>query len=181
MLFGTLAVISSLPLLAFGARFKRATPESFGLYAYGDGLGGIPLFYSGGFAYIGEPGKLNSTDAAVVQFSLGDDNSWIGSPNVTIPAGSNVTWSNATFFVPADGASDTRVGFETGTTISDNVTATGFVFYGNNAMRTQDGQLVSLWSALQVSDRVHALYWNDTSQGQQPVMLRSLPPSNPDN
>jgi hypothetical protein len=39
---------------------------TFQLYAYGDGFGGLPLFYADGLAYIGDPSLANSSDAAVV-------------------------------------------------------------------------------------------------------------------
>lgn len=84
-----------------------------------------------------------------------------------------------TFAVPSDSSSDKRVRFLTNETSGSDVITTGFLFYGANAFLFKDGNLESPWFALQVNERVHALYWNDTSLGQVPVTLRNNPPSNP--
>jgi hypothetical protein len=55
--------LTTLPLAVLGAMKPAAT---FQLYAYGDGFGGLPLFYADGFAYVGDPNTFNSSDAAVV-------------------------------------------------------------------------------------------------------------------
>lgn len=44
---------ASLPLVVLGARKRDVSPSAtFQLYAYGDGFGGLPLFYADGLAYI---------------------------------------------------------------------------------------------------------------------------------
>lgn len=58
---------ASLPLVVLGARKRDVSASAtFQLYAYGDGFGGLPLFYADGLAYIGDPSLANSSDAAVV-------------------------------------------------------------------------------------------------------------------
>lgn len=47
MAFKYLALLYTLPLLVLGAK-KRSTLENFGLYGYGEGFGGLPLFYADG-------------------------------------------------------------------------------------------------------------------------------------
>lgn len=41
------ALLLGLPFVASAVQ-KRATPESFMLYAYGEGLGGLPMFNADG-------------------------------------------------------------------------------------------------------------------------------------
>ncbi|KAF1930627.1 uncharacterized protein M421DRAFT_418921 [Didymella exigua CBS 183.55] len=180
MFFSRLAVLSTLPFLSLGMK-KRAVPSNFALYGYGDGLGGFPLFYADGFAYIGEPAKSNSSDAATVAFSLGTDDVWIGNPNNTQLTNSTAaTWSNVTFYVPDTTATDKRIGFLSSNASTDGAVETGFFFYGSTAVLIgSDGTLESSWYALKVGDRTHQLYWNDTSLGQVPVILRSIAPSSP--
>ncbi|KAJ4361051.1 uncharacterized protein N0V89_001620 [Didymosphaeria variabile] len=181
MSFNKLSLLCTLPLLALGANIKRATPDEFGLYGYGDGFGGFPLFYADGYAYLGEPASSNSSDPAVVTFSpsgSGTSQSWIGNPNTTL-TNYTVSWSDVTFAVPSNSASDKRIQFLTSNDTDSDMTTTGFYFYGHTAFVIEDGQLESPWYALQVSERVHALYWNDTSLGQVPVILRNIAPSNP--
>ncbi len=59
-------LLSLLPLAVLGARKRDVTSTAFQLYAYGEDIGGFPLFYDNGLAYVGEPALSNSTDAAVV-------------------------------------------------------------------------------------------------------------------
>jgi hypothetical protein len=59
-------LLSLLPLAVLGARKPVDASTAFQLYAYGEGIGGFPLFYDNGLAYVGEPALSNSTDAAVV-------------------------------------------------------------------------------------------------------------------
>jgi hypothetical protein len=42
-----LIALLSLPMLALG-KVKRATPDSFRLYGYNRGSGGLPVFYADG-------------------------------------------------------------------------------------------------------------------------------------
>ncbi|KAF3029171.1 hypothetical protein E8E12_000402 [Didymella heteroderae] len=177
-----LAVLCTLPFLALGMK-KREMPSNFALYGYAPGLGGLPLFYADGYAYVGEAAQSNSSDAANVAFSLGPDDVWIGNSNTTLLTNSTAAnWSNVTFYVPDNTTSDKRVGFLASDASTDGAIETGFFFYGSTAVLIgESGTLESNFYALQVSERTHRLYWNDTSLGQVPVVLRSMAPSNPPN
>ena len=81
MFMRNLVLYATAPILALGAQ-KRATPSSFELYAYGDDVGGIPIFFADGeddcsssrrtlvtslgYAFVGSPQLSNSSDAAEV-------------------------------------------------------------------------------------------------------------------
>ncbi|KAH7135803.1 hypothetical protein B0J11DRAFT_611673 [Dendryphion nanum] len=176
MFFARYFLSLSLPFLALGAKRQSAT-DTFQLYAYGEGLGGLPVFNAGGDAYVGNPNSFNSSDAAEVIFNP-TENAWVGTPNATATNGTAPNWSNVTFSVP--GSSSGRVKFlDSNSSNSDYITA-GFVFYGSTAMFTGNGELESLWYAEPQADGgAHALYWNTTSEGQIPVTLRRMAPSSP--
>jgi hypothetical protein len=85
-----------------------------------------------------------------------------------------------TFYVPDNTVSDKRVGFLSSTDSTTGAITEGFYFYGSTAVLIgETGTLESSFFALQVSERIHQLYWNDTSLGQVPVILRSIAPSSP--
>ncbi|KAJ4983146.1 hypothetical protein SVAN01_11371 [Stagonosporopsis vannaccii] len=185
MLFSCLAMLYTLPLLALGAK-KRSIPSNFSLYGYGEGFGGFPLFYADGYAYIGEAAQSNSSDAATVILSLGTGDKsdyWVGNPNTTLLTNTTaVSWSNVIFYVPDNTTSDKRVGFHASGDSTASDIESGFYFYGSTAVLIgESGTLESNFYALQISEHVHRLYWNDTSLGQKPVILRSVAPSNPPN
>lgn len=95
---------------------------------------------------------------------------------------SAANWSDVTFYVPDNTTSDKRVGFLASGDSTAGAIESGFYFYGSTAVLIgETGTLESNFYALQVSERVHRLYWNDTSLGQKPVILRSMAPSNPPN
>lgn len=48
MSFTKLFLLCATPLLVLGAKIQRATPTEFGLFGYGPGFGGFPLFYANG-------------------------------------------------------------------------------------------------------------------------------------
>lgn len=117
------------------------------------------------------------TSSLVTPSGSGTSQSWIGNANTTL-TNYTVSWSDVTFAVPSESSSDKRVRFLSNETSDSDVVTTGFYFYGATAFLIEDGELESPWFALRVSERVHALYWNDTSLGQVPVIMRNNPPSN---
>ena len=65
------ALLALLPLAVLGARKRDVASTTFQLYAYSEEIGGLPLFYADGLAYLGEPALASSTDAAVVTCEFG--------------------------------------------------------------------------------------------------------------
>ncbi|KAI3316496.1 hypothetical protein HD806DRAFT_517387 [Xylariaceae sp. AK1471] len=162
---------------------KRAPPTSFSLFAYGTGIGGFPLFSDGKTAYVGNSTQLNDTDSAVVVFTVGTDNSLMGSPNTTSLT-STPSWSNTTFYVPSPGSSSHTIGF-TNSTPPNNVTSTGFIFYGQVVLHESDEfGLESQWYAIPTNTKnVWSLEWsttsNETSNDGVLVTLKTTPPTTP--
>ncbi|KAF1831407.1 hypothetical protein BDW02DRAFT_572018 [Decorospora gaudefroyi] len=174
-------LLASLPLVVLGSP-KHTMPSGsfFQLYAYGDAFGGLPLFYAGGLAYVGDPTLSNSSEAAVVSFSTNSSNQFTGNPNTT-NVSTSPTWSNVTLFVPATATDDGRIGFLPNNYDQGNstVTTSGFAFYGSTAMLIgSDGSISTAFCGMEVEEGVYQLFWNETD-GTKPLTLRSVAPSNP--
>ncbi|CAJ2512546.1 Uu.00g055610.m01.CDS01 [Anthostomella pinea] len=173
-----------LPMVLAGspAAMKRAPTGPFNLYAYGDGIGGAPVFTSGDVAYLGNKSELNDAEASPVLFTVGASNTLYGSPNVTDEE-TTPSWSNVTFYVPGPASSSHTVGF-TNSTPETNVSASGFIFYGQFALHENaDGNLETLWYATPTEyDGVWSLDWNTTDDESEEavlVTLKSTAPSKP--
>lgn len=192
------ALLALLPLAVLGARKRDVASTPFQLYAYSEDIGGFPLFYADGLAYVGEPALSNSTDAAVVTCEFGilsygvpksipltvivtiDVNKhFIGNPNTTTATG-KPTWSNAALFIPSSSSTDRRVGFLPSNNGTGNTTTQtlGFAFYGSTVMLYhEDGTVATSFYGMKAENGVYELHWNDT-EGKVPLTLRSMAPSN---
>lgn len=116
------------------------------------------------------------------QVTTGSDKSWVASPNITEIDGNGPAWDNLTFYIPGPSASDHRVGFlsSSNNSSSEDVITTGFSFYGSTATHlSSTGGLETLWFVLNETGKPHTLYWNDTSLGQVPIVLRKVVPTRP--
>ncbi|OCL04183.1 hypothetical protein AOQ84DRAFT_391733 [Glonium stellatum] len=175
LLLAASVLASASPLLA-----RAASTDSFGLYAYGSGIGGLPVFYSDGYAYIGYGSPLNASSSANVTLteSPGDSTTWAASPNIT--TSSNATWSDKFFYVPSPQAPFHRVGFTSNST-SYQITS-GFTFYGHfTFLVTSSGAWESLFYAKPTAySGIWELMWNQTDEadsGVVPLTLKNSAPS----
>ncbi|KAL7627708.1 hypothetical protein AAE478_001902 [Parahypoxylon ruwenzoriense] len=168
-------VIAGSPTLV-----ERAPTGTFGLFAYGDGIGGVSVFTAGDRAFLGNATEVGDDEAAPVEFELGTDNALLGSPNSTSTSNAP-SWSNLTFVVPAADSSSHDVEF-TSSTPGTNVSASGFTFYGQFLFhKKNDGNLESMWYALpSEQEGVWTLGWNttgDDTEGKVLLSLRAVAPS----
>ncbi|KAH7177085.1 hypothetical protein EDB81DRAFT_707844 [Dactylonectria macrodidyma] len=178
-------IISLILALFFtGTSAGLATRESqtpFQLYAYGEGLGGLTLFSTGGNAYLGDYKLVNDSQAAPVLFTITED-SWLGSPNTTDISSSDVpTWSNYTFAVPSDQSSSHQVLFiKSPSDVASSLVTDCFTFYGTIAfVATASGKMESLWYAVPSdTEGIYTLKWNDQSGEGVLLIIKMTPPSN---
>ncbi|KAK2037573.1 hypothetical protein LZ31DRAFT_509435 [Colletotrichum somersetense] len=150
------------------------------MYAYGDGIGGLPVFSAGGDAFIGNFSKFNDPNAAPVTFTP-DNHIWQGTPNVT-DSSSAPNWSNLTFSIPANGASNNSVGFVNSTSAPSDRLTDGFLTYGNVIFFAgASGKMQSQWYATPYTiDGIYALKWNasnDLSEDKIILALKKTVPS----
>ncbi|KAI9897381.1 hypothetical protein N3K66_007237 [Trichothecium roseum] len=181
-------VLSALLKAGHGASLASEA-RAFTLYAYGEGIGGLPIFAQGNLAYIGNPSGLNASDVAPIQFlSNTDDTAWTVSPNDTVES---PPFTQATFYIPTASAASRQAGFvpdddEDNADAEDGKQLDGFLLYGNFAFHRGDGgKMETLWYALPAADAsdVWSLNWNSTGDddddaGRTVLTLKTNPPSN---
>ncbi|KAJ5413086.1 hypothetical protein N7465_005391 [Penicillium sp. CMV-2018d] len=159
------------------ARRAPGTGEQFGLYAYGESVGGLSLFYADGQAQIGDPANSAASEVSSVYFES-SDSTWVGNPNGTTSG--NSSWSDQMLYIPSSSSSSHQMGF-TSKNMS-NVTTTGFIFYGNWMMVESDsGEISSSFYVRENSqgEGIYSLLWNVSDETTAiPVSLRSVKPSN---
>ncbi|KAF5549866.1 hypothetical protein FMEXI_4118 [Fusarium mexicanum] len=169
-------------LLATAATAASNT-DAFSLYAYGTGVGGLPIFSSGSEIFVGNFSKIDDSEAAPILFTVGDD-AWSASPNTTGYAeGREPSWSNLTFAVPGPSSSSHSVKL-TNSTADTDAYVTDLMFYGTFVMVEEDGQMTSLWYATpSETDGVYVIGWNSSDAGlsdnKVTITLKRTPPSNP--
>ncbi|KAI0394164.1 hypothetical protein F5Y17DRAFT_458207 [Xylariaceae sp. FL0594] len=183
---GLLLVIGSGLALA-GLLGARAPDGPFGLYAYGSGIGGAPVFYSQDMAFIGDQTQIGDEEAARVIFTAGPNNSLFSNPADS----ASKSWANKAFFIPSRTSKSHHVGFtNTDTPEPDaDIDTSGFIFYGATALHQggPDNDLQGLWYAVPTtqSKRVWALQWNATDDDglakddKIAVTLRTVAPARP--
>ncbi|KNG90594.1 hypothetical protein ANOM_001296 [Aspergillus nomiae NRRL 13137] len=156
--------------------------QKFGLYAYGENVGGLPLYYVDGSAVVSPKTPENGTDVAPVAFNKDSDNELIGNPNTTSTA-STPAFTDASLFVPGPNSNDKEMGFTSDP--SSNQVTNKFVWYGNFLLVENDsGEYTSLFSVKKSSthdeDGSYDLYWNVTDSNEEviTISMRSVAPSN---
>ncbi|KAK1574416.1 uncharacterized protein LY79DRAFT_639835 [Colletotrichum navitas] len=176
LLLSLAAVAAAVPAgnLPRAASVSNSAP--FQIYAYGDGIGGLPLFSTGSDAFLGDYANFNDPNAAPVTFTP-TNNAWQGAPNTTaLNSTTTPTWSNVTFSIPTDGASDHSVGFlNSSSTASDRQTS-GFLTYGNVIFVSgESGNMVSMWYATPSSvEGIYSLKWNVTDDSTEDKIVLAL-------
>ncbi|KAJ8058671.1 hypothetical protein OCU04_012845 [Sclerotinia nivalis] len=145
-------------LTASAAVIDKSTTSSFQLYAYGKGIGGLPVYYSDGNAFVGSKFPSGSNLNTNISFAPSSSSEWVITPTT-----SNVTLTNTTspvLFIDPSGTALTNVGF-TGSS-SSNGTTKGFISFGNWAMwkNPSTSRIASNFYATPVSDGVWQLKWN---------------------
>ncbi|KAL4948634.1 hypothetical protein BDW69DRAFT_189093 [Aspergillus filifer] len=158
-----------------------ALADSFNLYAYGDGIGGLPLRYADGAAVVSKGVPENATDTDVVSFTT-SDGSLIGNPNAT---SSNPPFSDQLLSIPGPDSTSHEIGFVNGTSSPPaDVVVNKFVWYGHTLLVENDeGEFTSLFSLRksEEADGEYSLFWNVTdTAGDEDVItisMRSIGPS----
>ncbi|TEY38585.1 hypothetical protein BOTCAL_0486g00080 [Botryotinia calthae] len=170
-----------------------STADSFHLYAYGTGIGGLPIFYSDGNAFIGNTIPEGSKVNANITFTPSSSSEWIVTPS---SSGNNVAFTNTTtsaLVINPTSSGLTHVGF-TGAAVGNsttkglsvstagNGTTKGFISFGNWAMWKDPSteKIVSNFYATPHCDGVWQLMWNaeDVDDGSSvSVAVRKTAPS----
>ncbi|QSZ36477.1 hypothetical protein DSL72_006356 [Monilinia vaccinii-corymbosi] len=160
-------------ITASAAVIAKRTPSSFRLYAYGVGIGGLPVYYSDG------------------KFSPSPSNEWVITPTntkITLTL-TNSTLTNSTLITtPAltinlsRSTGLTNIGFSGSSNTASETTTQGFIAYGKWVLwqnpSTQD--MASHFFATPLCDGVWQLRWNaeEIEDGKSvSVAVRMMAPS----
>lgn len=111
----------------------------------------------------------------------GDDDTLVGNQ---MNATASPSWSDVTYYVPGPTSTAHQTGFaNSNDTVDDDLSTSGFIFYGQVVLKQVDGNLTTLWYAAPTdTDGIWSLNWNetgDTSSGHVPVALKTRPPTEP--
>ncbi|KAL4733277.1 hypothetical protein BDV11DRAFT_175848 [Aspergillus similis] len=179
-------MVSSSFLVLFSAFASLALGESFNLYAYGDGIGGLPLHYADGkthrhssrAAVISQNAPKDAKDTDVVSFTTSNGR-LIGNPNAT---SSDPPFSNTILYIPDSESTSHEIGFVNDTDSAPaNKLINRFIWYGHFLLVENDeGELTSLFSVKEsASEGEYSLLWNVTDSDEDviTVSMRSIAPS----
>ncbi|KAJ5802350.1 uncharacterized protein N7503_004800 [Penicillium pulvis] len=177
------SIFSLLALSSFaaaaGVESRSSSSESYSLYAYGDGVGGLPLYYSEGNAVVGKNAPANATEVTFSPSSSGG--SMVGNPANSTSTKSS--FSDQELFVPSSDSTSTQVGFTSNSTATDDEVTNKFVWYGHFLLvEEESGEYTSLFYVKKTSNEdVYSLQWNVTDEDDGEfisVSMRSIAPSN---
>ncbi|KAJ5757294.1 uncharacterized protein N7511_005988 [Penicillium nucicola] len=148
---------------------SKRSPETYNLYAYGESIGGLPLYYAD--VYTGSSGPLVGNPAN----STGSDSG----KNLSPPS-----FSDQQMFVPSTDSSSHQVG-RTRNASSEEVTSK-FIWYGHFLLvEIDNGEYTSLFYTKKNSNQegAYSLLWNITENEDEDteyfvVSMRSIAPSN---
>ncbi|KAH8668928.1 hypothetical protein BX600DRAFT_435440 [Xylariales sp. PMI_506] len=145
---------------------QRATTTNATLYAYGTGIGGVPVVYANDTAYISKL-SLSELGASAANVTFTSDSTSL----VAAIAGKG----SAMFYVPSTSGS---AGFTNGTNNSSFITS-GFGSYGKIIYVNIDDTMKTDWYAVPTDDdHVWALEWDSDDENAISIALQSLAPSN---
>ncbi|KAL4794677.1 hypothetical protein BDV19DRAFT_390042 [Aspergillus venezuelensis] len=175
----TLSTVLSFVLIP--ALAGVALADSFNLYAYGDGIGGLPLHYADGAAVISQGKPENATDTDVVSFTT-SDGSLVGNPNAT---STNPPFSDQLLSIPGPESTSHEIGFVNGTSSPPaDVVVNKFVWYGHTLLvQNDEGEFTSLFSVRKSdgAEKDYSLFWNVTDGSDDgdviTISMRSIGPS----
>ncbi|KAF2691772.1 hypothetical protein K458DRAFT_425665 [Lentithecium fluviatile CBS 122367] len=158
-----------------GLRNRQAEPSNFKLYAYsGEVIGGFPIFYADGLAYVGNGSALTGADeVTAVNLTASTGGTWTATPI------DDVSWSSKVFYISNTTG---EIGFTDSANSSSNIITSGFRFYGKFALLSVSGQMEASWNAKETGiENVWTLGWGsvDEDSSLAAVMLRNAAPMQP--
>ncbi|KAL4746684.1 hypothetical protein BDW72DRAFT_184511 [Aspergillus terricola var. indicus] len=151
-----------------------ATSDTFSLYAYGDGISGLPVFYADGKAQIGDP-KLSTakvTEEIYFTVSSASPNTWIAHPKKKGAA----PFTSVVLALPSGGSAAGDVVFKPETSqLVESDTASVFSVYGNYVLINTAG--ANFYAEKTDVDGVWDLFWSDSGSDYAAITLRTIAPS----
>ncbi|KAJ5777183.1 hypothetical protein N7520_000429 [Penicillium odoratum] len=190
--FLTLGALASASALAVESRSSPS--EAYCLYGYGEGVGGLTLYYSEGNAVIGKKAPPNATEVSCKSASPFHHHIGYlyGSHAVTPSSGGSIvgnprngtskSFSDQELFIPTS-SSNHQIGFTSNSTGNSHQVTNKFVWYGHFLLvETETGEYTSLFYAKKTEyEDLYFLQWNVTDEDDGDFIslsMRSIAPSN---
>ncbi|KAL4945501.1 hypothetical protein BDV06DRAFT_219192 [Aspergillus oleicola] len=155
------------------------TDDTFNIYAYGDGISGLPIFYADGVARLGDAALSNAEDAQPVYFTVSSSSpsTWIAHPNRTNENFANAPFDDLVFTLPPADASGENVSFQEPTTsLLSTEEATSFDIYGNYVLLSGE-QTGNFYAVTTDTQGIYGLVWSAVASQDIPVTLRTIAPA----
>ncbi|KAL5046603.1 hypothetical protein BDW71DRAFT_181500 [Aspergillus fruticulosus] len=148
-----------------------ATSDTFSLYAYGEGISGLPMFYADGKAQVGDPKLSTAKVTEEVYFSSASPNTWIAHPKKE-----GASFTSQVLTLPAGGSAAGDVLFNPETSqLVESGAASVFSVYGNYVLINTAG--ANFYAEKTDVDGVWDLVWSDSGSGYVAITLRTIAPS----
>ncbi|KAL4923142.1 uncharacterized protein BDV17DRAFT_277928 [Aspergillus undulatus] len=156
-----------------------AIADAFNIYAYGEGISGLPIFYADGAAQLGDPSLSTAEVVQDVYFTVSETspNTWIAHPNRTVSGFAEAPFESVVFTLPPADASGENVSFEapSSSLLSTNE-ATAFDVYGNYVLLS-GGRTGNFYAVSTDTQGVWGLVWSAESSQDVAVTLRTIAPA----
>ncbi|KAJ6007145.1 hypothetical protein N7499_000809 [Penicillium canescens] len=166
-------VCSAQPLEA------RQSTSSFNLYAYGEGISGLPVFYKDGTAQVVDSSKVDTSPMTQVYFTYSDSSSstWVAHPRstdtTTIVSSAPFT-TNLIYLAQGDTANP--VSFtETSETARSGKLTDVWSLYGNYVLVSVSG--ANFYAKSTGTDGLYSLLWSTSAEAMTdtiPLTLRTI-------
>ncbi|KAL2851376.1 hypothetical protein BJX68DRAFT_266288 [Aspergillus pseudodeflectus] len=154
-------------------RQAPAIENAFNLYAYGDSISGLSVYYADGKAEIGDWTRSTAKVAYPVYFTTSSSSSetWIAHANTT--GLGDASYADTVLSLPSLDSSDGTVQFKPkgGSASSANV----FTVYGNYVLiKAEDANFYAVPTR---TEGVYSLTWSAVGSDQIAVILRTIAPA----
>ncbi|KAL3455234.1 hypothetical protein BJX64DRAFT_295233 [Aspergillus heterothallicus] len=156
-------------------RQAPAIEDTFNLYAYGESISGLPVFYADGKAEIGDCRLSTAKVSYPIYFTTSSSSSstWIAHANTT-GTGVSGDFADTVLTLPSTGAADGTVLFKPKTAASASSSSI-FNMYGNYVLiNAEDANFYAVPTGV---DGVYTLIWSDVGSEQIAVILRTIAPA----
>ncbi|KAJ0413931.1 hypothetical protein BJY00DRAFT_319289 [Aspergillus carlsbadensis] len=180
--------LHTVVLLAFWCRglFASAHPldrrqapaieDAFNLYAYGDSISGLSVYYADGKAEIGDWTRATAKVAYPVYFTVvttsSSSETWIAHANTT--GLGDASYADTVLALPSLDSSDGTVQFKpTGGTSASS--ANVFAVYGNYVLIGAED--ANFYAVPTTTEGVYSLIWSAVGSDQIAVILRTIAPA----
>ncbi|KAJ6088584.1 hypothetical protein N7486_009845 [Penicillium sp. IBT 16267x] len=186
---GVLIAIFGLACQATPLSKRQTDGSTFGLYAYGDNINGLPVFYADGLAQIGDASHSTATTAKNVYFTYNPTNSntWIAHVNNTLPDITTRAFNaNAPKFGSVADSPSTLLLSLTQTNSTSTTNPVGFITPGNSGGKIVDTFAEYSFNVLlkesnarfygrPTGNGTYALLWSTVTDNQNiPLLLKTI-------